>query len=263
MLFETIGVLGHNSIRNRIKSLKDIKIEMSAEEILQMAPCDRPRQLKEMRRLGYILIDPPLTEAELDVKGTGLLGTVSLDLELGNTICLNSNPHAHPVKRGDHLEDLIVDLRNPETLKQIEEFDCKMVLNPDESFVFVPGELVRSFTRRYIFMPYDIMGWVIGRSKMGRLGISSTVDAPKIDPGFSGRIVLELAHHGVRRFALYEGLSIAQIVFFSVEGRIDICYDELNDPYARNEDIHYAMAPLSLRERKVIRRIGVKPIGED
>lgn len=258
---ETIGVLGYPSIRQRLKGLKDARIEMSAQEILQLPPEERPPILKRYREQGFIFVDPPFSEEDLDPKNKkSLLGTVSLDLEFGDTVCVHANPHSHPVDRKGILEDQIVDLTRPETIRSVEEHDYLCKLEKDQCYVLAPGELVKGFTQRYFFMPYDLMGMVVGRSKVGRFGVTTTVDAPKIDPGFAGRIVLELAHHGAYRFALSEGLAIAQIIFFSVEGKIESGYDETHDSYSRNENINYMCPTSSFMNRKVITRLGVYPI---
>lgn len=259
-MFETIGVLGHTSIRDRLRGLKDCGIDFTAAEILQMRPDQRPPILKFSRKNGYIIVDPPYSKEDLDSD----LGNVSLDLRLGNTFCIHTNPHSHPVARGKSMEDLIVDLTKPETIRSVEENDYLCVLKSDQSYVLAPKELVKGYTQRYFFMPYDLMGLVVGRSKVGRFGVTTTVDAPKIDPGFGGRIVLELAHHGAYRFALSEGLAIAQIMFFSVEGScIEMPYDETHDTFGRNGNIHYLAPPSSFLNEKIIQRNGIEPLNEN
>ena len=261
---DTVGVLGHDSIIHRIRGLRDFGIQISATEILAMKPADRPQDLRYARSQGYIIVDPPFTDQELDPKGAGLLGTVSLDLAMGSKFCIHTNPQTHPVANGGMVQDLVVDIMDPETIRQVEEHDYLCELADGQKFALCPGDLVKAYTNRHFFMPYNIMGLVVGRSKVGRFGVTSTVDAPKIDPGFSGRIVLELAHHGRYRFALYDGLAIAQIFFLTVEGFITQRYDETHDTHGRNENIHYAIAPTSFMQERVVLRRGVLPVkGEE
>ncbi|MBF6560881.1 MAG: dCTP deaminase [Candidatus Binataceae bacterium] len=59
-----------------------------------------------------------------------------------------------------------------------------------------PGEFVLSQTLERVQIPNDLMGLVEGRSSWARFGISVHVTAPKIDPGFSAPITLELTNHG-------------------------------------------------------------------
>lgn len=255
---ESIGVLGYESIRKRLKGLNDIGIDLSAKEILSLKPKERPPQLNIARGLGYIIVDPPYTDKERDK----LLGNVSLDLELGDTLRIHGNPHTHPVERDGSLEDPIVDITIPETIELVEKNDTLFKLRKDQCYVLAPGALVKAFTLRYFFMPYNLMGMVSGRSKLGRFGITTTVDAPKIDPGFSGRIVLELAHLGRYRFALRVGMQVSQMMFLTVEGKIGKPYDEIHPGHERQEGIKYMVPPMSLFPNKTIERRGIIPINK-
>jgi dCTP deaminase len=48
---------------------------------------------------------------------------------------------------------------------------------------------------------------------MGRLGITMHVTAGYIDPGFEGKITLEISNIGKMPVALYPGQRVCQIVF--------------------------------------------------
>ena len=58
-------------------------------------------------------------------------------------------------------------------------------------------------------------------------------------------------------------MSISQIIFFSVEGRIKTPYDEISDhksQFDRQQNISYAFAAnSSFRPRRRIIRLGVEP----
>lgn len=261
MLSDTLGALGYESIRKRLVGLKGVNINLSAQEILALKPEERPKQLRFVREQGFIVVDPPYTDDDLAPKGRGLLGNVSLDLELGDTLRIHGNPHTHPENRDGFLEDPIVDITNPRTVKRIEKQDTLYKIGPGQCYVLVPGALVKAYTLRYYFMPYNLMGLVVGRSKLGRFGVTTTVDAPKIDPGFSGRIVLEIAHLGAYRFALRVGMPLSQIIFLTVEGRIGTPYDENHDP-RRQEGINYAVAPTSFFSQQRVERVGIEPLFE-
>src|SRR5262249_6835522 len=45
-------------------------------------------------------------------------------------------------------------------------------------------------------IPPDLVGLVEGRSSWARVGVTIHVTAPKIDPGFDGRITLEMVNFG-------------------------------------------------------------------
>jgi len=76
-----------------------------------------------------------------------------------------------------------------------------------------PVELVLATTLEYIELPDDIAAHVIGRSTLGRIGVSIHQTAGFIDPGFRGEITLEMSNLGPATVKLYEGQLICQIVF--------------------------------------------------
>lgn len=67
----------------------------------------------------------------------------------------------------------------------------EIALNDGEAFFLHPGELALAVTRESITLPDDIVGWLDGRSSLARLGLMVHVTAHRIDPGWSGQIVLE------------------------------------------------------------------------
>lgn len=62
-------------------------------------------------------------------------------------------------------------------------------------------------------MPDDLTAKVLGRSSLGRLGVSVHQTAGFIDPGFVGEITLELSNIGPIPVELTDGLRVCQIVF--------------------------------------------------
>ena len=83
----------------------------------------------------------------------------------------------------------------------------------DEPVVLNPGELILATTLESFVLPDDLTAQVLGRSSLGRLGVSVHQTAGWIDPGFSGRITLELSNHGPVAVELVPGLRMCQIVF--------------------------------------------------
>lgn len=127
------------------------------------------------------------------------LGSASLDLRLGNEF-----------KVFEHNKRPFIDTRDPEsyngTTRPIE-------LRDDEPFVFHPKEFVLGITLEEIFLPDDIAARIDGRSSLGRLGIVIHSTAGHIDPGFKGKIVLEMENIGMIPVLIYPGTRICQLVF--------------------------------------------------
>lgn len=62
-------------------------------------------------------------------------------------------------------------------------------------------------------LPSWLAAQVGGKSSLARIGIAIHVTAGFIDPGFCGRITLEIKNMGTLPVRLYPGMKIAQIVF--------------------------------------------------
>jgi dCTP deaminase len=86
-------------------------------------------------------------------------------------------------------------------------------LKKGEPFIIHPGEFALATTYETVELPDDLVARVEGRSSMGRLGITMHVTAGYIDPGFRGKITLEISNIGKMPVALYSGQRVCQIVF--------------------------------------------------
>lgn len=80
-----------------------------------------------------------------------------------------------------------------------------------------PGEFCLATTAETITLPVGIVGYVEGRSSIGRMGLF-VQNAGFIDPGFSGQITLELFNASPNTILLEPGLRICQIVFMRTDG---------------------------------------------
>lgn len=85
---------------------------------------------------------------------------------------------------------------------------------PAESFRLQPGEFALACTAETVAIPDDIVAVVEGRSSLGRLGLCVHVTAGYIDPGFVGRITLELVNHNRYPIELKPGMRICQLVLY-------------------------------------------------
>ena len=80
--------------------------------------------------------------------------------------------------------------------------------------------------------PADLVGWLDGRSSLARLGLMVHVTAHRIDPGWSGCIVLEFYNSGKLPLALRPGMLIGALSFEPLSG-------PAARPYNRREDAKY------------------------
>ncbi|NQZ08227.1 MAG: dCTP deaminase [Algicola sp.] len=139
-----------------------------------------------------------------------LISGVTLDIRLGNKFRV-FNDHVAPY----------VDLSGPR-----EEVDKAMAsimsdeiwIDNGDPFLLHPGELALAITFESITLPADIVGWLDGRSSLARLGLMVHVTAHRIDPGWSGNIVLEFFNSGKLPLALRPGMKIGALNFETMSG---------------------------------------------
>lgn len=126
-----------------------------------------------------------------------LVGPSSLDIRLGSRI-------AYYAGIG------ILDPENQSTYNLIKQYaESLIILHPNQ---FILMDTVETFR-----MPSNIAAKVDGRSSIGRLGIMVHVTAGFIDPGFHGKITLEIKNVNERSVILRPGMVIAQMSFHEIE----------------------------------------------
>lgn len=122
----------------------------------------------------------------------------SVDLRLGEDHKL--------VRASGVLSESIIDAGSGES----DELLYDELENP---LIVSPGTFILTTTMERVEIPDDMVAHVLGRSSLGRLGISVHQTAGYIDPGFTGQITLELSNHGPAPVSLEPGQRICQIVF--------------------------------------------------
>jgi len=165
---------------------------------------------------GNISIDPRPSDESI----TG----VTADLRLGNRFRVFSS-HTTPY----------IDLSGSreEMNKAVDRvMSDEVVIEGDDAFFLHPGELALGITLESVTLPDDIVGWLDGRSSLARLGLLVHVTAHRIDPGWSGNIVLEFYNAGKLPLALRAGMAIGAISFESMTTKAD-------RPYRKRENAKY------------------------
>lgn len=117
-----------------------------------------------------------------------------------------------------------------DAIKEVMSDEIK--LRPDQAFFIHPGEFALAVTHESIRLPADMVGWLDGRSSLARLGLMVHVTAHRIDPGWSGQIVLEFYNSGKLPLALRPGMKIGAISFERLSGPCE-------RPYNKREDAKY------------------------
>lgn len=149
------------------------------------------RTIKEQIGAGRILVDP------LDPKD---IQPASIDIHLGDQVLVFRN-----YTRG------FVDIR-----QSTDDLTEPVTLVPGVPFVLHPGEFILAGSRELIAVPDDILGRLDGKSSLGRIGLLIHSTAGFIDPGWRGRLTLELSNVSKLPVTLYTGMAIGQISFMQL-----------------------------------------------
>jgi dCTP deaminase len=94
----------------------------------------------------------------------------------------------------------------------------EIFISNNKSFILKPKDFVLALTIEKIFMPTNLIGWLDGRSSLARLGLMIHMTSHRIDPGWNGKIVLELFNAGNFILALTPGMFIAALSFEILSG---------------------------------------------
>jgi dCTP deaminase len=160
-----------------------------------MRLCDT--DIENCLKSGEIVIDPPPLPS--------MISGVSVDVRLGNVFRV-FNDHTAPY----------IDLSGPrqEVTEQLEKvMSDEIYISDNDSFFLHPGELALAVTYETVTLPADLVGWLDGRSSLARLGLMVHVTAHRIDPGWSGKIVLEFYNSGKLPLALKPKMLIGALNF--------------------------------------------------
>jgi dCTP deaminase len=102
---------------------------------------------------------------------------------------------------------------------ETERYTYDVKLSPGQAFYIHPSEFALGTTFEFVGLPPDLAARLDGRSSLGRLGITVHSTAGFIDPGFKGRITLEIQNEGTAPVALYPGMRVAQLCIFKLDQR--------------------------------------------
>ncbi|WDE14075.1 dCTP deaminase [Thalassomonas haliotis] len=175
-------------------------------------------------RLSDQDIEQHLADGKIQISPTpsaGMISGVSVDIRLGNEFRVFQD-HTAPY----------IDLSGPkeEMQKAMNSVMSEEIFIPDgEAFFLHPGELALAVTYESVTLPDDIVGWLDGRSSLARLGLMVHVTAHRIDPGWSGQIVLEFYNSGKLPLALRPKMKIAALNFETMSSKALNPYNKRND----------------------------------
>lgn len=160
------------------------------------------KTIKEYLEEGKIVIDPLKDEQQIQPS--------SVDMRLGDEF------KVFKVIRKPYID--------PKDEEDIAEYMESSTVPEGEAFIIHPNEFALATTQEYVKLPDDLVARVEGRSSMGRLGVTMHVTAGYVDPGFEGRITLEISNIGAMPVALYPGQRVCQLVFETMTTPAELPY---------------------------------------
>lgn len=160
------------------------------------------KTIKEYLKEGKIVIDSLKDEQQIQPS--------SVDMRLGDEF------KVFKVIRKPYID--------PKDEEDIAEYMESSTVPEGEAFIIHPNEFALATTQEYVKVPDDLVARVEGRSSMGRLGVTMHVTAGYVDPGFEGRITLEISNIGAMPVALYPGQRVCQLVFETMTTPAELPY---------------------------------------
>jgi dCTP deaminase len=136
------------------------------------------------------------------------------------------NPNSYNLTLHDEIltyEEVVLDMRKPNRIRRMTIPRDGLVLSPNQ--LYLGRTVERTET-------HNLVPMIEGRSSVGRLGLFVHVTAGFGDVGFCGFWTLEM--FAVQPVRIYPGVSICQIFYHSVVGRVT---EYASDKYQHNRDI--------------------------
>lgn len=171
-------------------------------------------EIRKLLEEGRVVIEP-LDDPEDQIQAS------CVDLRLGNEF-----------KVFKHTHEPFIDSRNPK------DYTEKHVCN-EKPFVLHPNEFVLGITRERIRIPRDMAAYIDGRSSLGRLGVTAHITSGWVDPGFEGRLVLEISNLGKMPVTLYPGMKMCKLLLMKLSSPAEVPYNERKGAkYHKQEEVH-------------------------
>jgi len=144
------------------------------------------KKLREMINSGELVVDPIGPES---------IQPASIDCTLG-----------------DHY--LVVEDTRMDVLTLDDEIQYREIVG--DSITIAPKSFLLATIQEHVELPANLTAFVEGRSSIGRMGLFIQ-NAGWVDPGFKGRITLEIYNANSLPIKLQKGRRICQLVFAAMD----------------------------------------------
>ena len=144
-----------------------------------------------------------------------------------------------PMPSDDAFQPSSIDLRLGEGFISID--GTKLA---DKQITVQPNDFLLASTLESVQLPSGIVAKLEGKSSIGRKGIFVHVTAGYVDPGWKGRLTLEIYNASSEPYVLKSGNKICQIRFMRLSSPVERMYgdSELGSHYQNSEGTRVSYA---------------------
>ncbi len=139
------------------------------------------------------------------------LGSCSVDLRLGRSF-----------RVFEHSRFAYID---PHDKSLSDEITKIVEVKEKEPFILQPADFVLATTIESFTLPDYLLARLEGRSSLGRLGIVVHSTASIFEPGWHGKVVMELGNLGRMPVALYPGMRVCALTFEKLTTPAEVPYN--------------------------------------
>ena len=105
------------------------------------------------------------------------------------------------------------------TLEENSDYKKYTKLIKANKITVFPGDFILAITQETICLPDHLCGWLYGRTRYARFGLSIHSTASFIQPGVKNKQVLEIKNLGKVPIVLKKGLRICQLILEQTRGK--------------------------------------------
>lgn len=100
-----------------------------------------------------------------------------------------------------------------------QKYELATNTNQPQTYPLMPGESLLASTKETISISDHYAAMILGKSSIGRQFIQIHCTAGWIDPGFTGKITLQITNLSDKPFTLKPGMKICQIIFHTLQSQ--------------------------------------------
>ncbi len=157
-----------------------------------------------------------IKEGKIGIKSksgyTKQIGPASIDFRLGDEF-----------RVFNHIKKPFIDPKDHTTFKGL---TSSIKIKKNDYFVLQPNQFILGVTQEELYVSASVGARIEGKSSWGRLGLIVHSTAGYIDPGFKGKLTLEMLNIGQVPILLRPGIKICQIAFEEMSSPVEVSYSQ-------------------------------------